>query len=307
MVQAFFGTNSFAIKRDIGRIRADHPDAEVEIIDAQEVEDVSEIIQRVAGQSLFSSNRVVILKNISKHTKLRERLEEIVALNSDQAVVVIQESLLDKRTSYYKQLKKHTQLTEHTDLSEDGAVEFVKNYMSELGSIDQRTAVLLVSRVGIDQQLLMNELDKLLLHNKSVTEESVLQLTESNPKDTAFMLTDALAEGDSKKAVQIYQNLRGANEEAQKILGALNWQYFTLLKIHANLALGTPQAIASSAGLHPFVVQKNMRVAKKLNKNQLKNCIETLVRTERRIKTTQTDIDQAMETGLLQLGAAVRN
>src|ERR1019366_2659691 len=97
------------------------------------------------------------------------------------------EPKLDKRLSYYKTLKKQTDFREYTELDTNGLVRWSVEYAKgNGGSLNVSNAQFLVDRAGISQQLLQNEIDKLISYDSKVTKQTIELLTERLPQGTIF-------------------------------------------------------------------------------------------------------------------------
>src|SRR5207302_5372047 len=91
-------------------------------------------------------------------------------------------------------------------------------------TLNPSDASYLVERVGLNQQLLANELDKLLLYNPQITRSSIDQLTDPTPQSTVFQLLEAAFAGRTKQALDLYAEQRGLKVEPQQIIAMLAWQ-----------------------------------------------------------------------------------
>lgn len=305
MITTVCGTNFFAVRQKIEELRKQYSHLDFSIIDAGELK-TADIIQHLNGISLFSEHKFTVLRGLNSNTKAQENLEKIVGALDEQSVLIIQEEELDKRTKYYKVLKKLTQFNEFGELNEQEAQKFAQTYAKERGAnIGNSEAAFLIQRVGLSQGTLANEIDKLALYDPHITKKSIEELTDQSFQETVFQLTDAIINGNTKKTIELYRGLRAARLHPLEVMGTLSWQLHVLVQIKAHQSVGSPEAIAEATKLHPFVVQKNYKLVRQLTTEQLRSMVDDSLETDFHLKTTQIDPDDLLETLLLKLIRAI--
>ena len=156
-------------------------------------------------------------------------------------------------------------------------------------TIDDGAITELITLVGNDLNQLINELNKIKHYDpKKITSETVKELVKANYQDVIFKLTDALAEKNRKLALNLLSKQLLAGSEPLSLLGTINWQFKSLLKIKSIL-LNNPQAtsakIASEIGAHPFVVTKNINAVKKFTIEELIEIQNELFDLENQLKS----------------------
>jgi DNA polymerase-3 subunit delta len=160
----------------------------------------------------------------------------------------------------------------------------------------------LVQRVGANQQLLANELEKLLLHESQISRQSIDLLTEATPQSTIFELLEAAFAGNAKRTMQLYQEQRQLKVEPPQIIAMLAWQLHVLALIKAAKDR-TADQIAGEAKLSPYVVKKSQGIARKLTIAELKSLISDLLDIDVRSKKVGLDPDEALQNYLLKLAS----
>ena len=101
----------------------------------------------------------------------------------------------------------------------------------------------LVERVGTNQQLLANEIEKLALYDKDISKESIDLLTEETPQSTIFELLEAAFAGNHRKVQTLYAEQRAMKVEPPQIIALLAWQLH-ILAIIKTAGDRTPETIA---------------------------------------------------------------
>jgi DNA polymerase III delta subunit len=215
---------------------------------------------------------------------------------------VIVEPKLDKRLGYYKTLKARTEFKEFPEPDAGGLASWLVAQAGREGAkLSSADARYLVERVGSNQQLLNNELDKLLLAGPSITRGVIDRLTEPNPQSTIFELLDAAFSGRARRALDLYTEQRALKVEPQQIIAMLAWQLH-ILAIVKTAGSRSADEIAKQARLSPFAVRKSQGIARQIELPRLKSLIKALLDIDRRSKRTALDLDEALQTFILKLG-----
>lgn len=302
MVTVLAGENSFLLQHDLRRIIADfvaeHTDMALEQIDGEEAE-FDRMHEALQSMPFLASKKLVVLRKPSANKQFVEAAESLLSDLPETTDVLIIEPKLDKRLSYYKYLKKHTEYTEYIEMDTSGLARWlVTEAKAQGGNIKQTDAIYLVERTGTNQQLLSNELAKLLLYNDEITRGSIDLLTERTPQSSTFDLLDAALSGQYEKAMRLYQEQRAMKVEPQQIMGLLGWQLH-IMAIVKTAGQRDPADIARSAKLNPFVVRKSQGLVRNMTLPELKSLIARVARLDVRLKSESIDADEAFQNLLL--------
>lgn len=260
----------------------------------------------------------------SANKKFVEEAEKLLGDLPETTDVIVVEPKLDKRLGYYKYLKKETTFHDFSQLDGNGLVKWLSDTAKEQkGSLSPADARYLVERVGANQQVLANELEKLLIYAAGHSEQSeesrsftnvqddkkvttkitradIDLLTEPAPQSTIFQLLEASFAGNAKRAMQLYQEQRALKVEPPQIVAMLAWQLHVLAVIKTAGEKNSNE-IAKEARISPFVVQKSASIARKLSLTDLKKLIADLLKIDVRSKRENIDPDEALQHYLLSL------
>lgn len=282
---------------------AEHTDMAVERYDGDE-SDPARMRESVGSLPFLTQRKLVILHQPGKQKTFAENIDAILKEVAETSDVIIIEPKLDKRLSYYKQLKKTTDFREFGDLDANGlarwAIEYVKEQGGTLSASDAR---LLIDHVGPYQQLLSSELAKLITYDAKITKESIELLTEKAPQSTVFELLDAVFSGNAKHAIELYHEQRALKVEPQAIVAMLAWQLHTLALVKS-ASSRSAEEVAREAKLNPYVVRKTQGLARAIDKTKLKNLLADLLELDVKSKTTAINLDEALQLYLLQVAQA---
>lgn len=305
MIATLTGPNSFMLQQTLHQLVGDfikeHGDMGLERLDGEEAE-YDRLRESLESMPFLASKKLVVLRSPGASKQFVENAERLLADLPETTDVVIIEPKLDKRLAYYKLLKKATDFKEFNEL--DGAQLarwLVEQAKYQGGSLSTADANMLVARIGVNQQLLSNELAKLLQYDPRITKETILLLTDQTPLSTTFDLLDAALKGRTKQAVELYEEQRKQKVEPIQIIALLAWQLHVLAVIKT---AGDRDAgeIASLARLNPFVVRKSMAIASRLSLPELKKLVGTVHELDVRLKSESIDPDEALMELLVTLG-----
>lgn len=306
MIVCLTGPNSFALNREakqiIDEFVAEHGDLALERIDGQEAE-IDRINESMTSLPFLSSKKLVVLRSPSTNKQFLERVEQIIADVGDSTDVIIVEPKLDKRLSYYKFLKSQTDFREFNELDINGLASWcVATAKSNGGNISPADARYLVDRVGLNQLLIGNELEKLLLHSSTITRADIDNLTEATPQSTIFELLEAAFAGNAKKALHIYEEQRALKVEPAQIIAMLSWQ-INILAVVKTAGERSSDQIAREAKISPYVVGKSQSIARNITLSRLHQLISDLLDIDIASKSTSIDSDEALKTYLIKLAS----
>ncbi len=304
MITTLTGSNSFGLKAELGQFVSafleEHGDMALERLDGEDAP-FDRIRESLESMPFLSARKMVVLRAPGSNKTFMDQAEKLLVNTPELTDVIIVEPKLDKRLAYYKFLKKNTEFKEFNELDEYGLSKWlVEEAKNQIGSLSQTNAKYLVERVGTNQQMLANELVKLLSYNKAITRQTVDLLTEPTPQSTIFELLDAAFAGNAKKALELYTEQRALKVEPQQIMAMLAWQLHVLAVIKT---AGTRSAeeISRDAKLNPFVVRKSQAIAHKTTLMGLKSLIQRALELDVRLKSESINADDAMQHFLVTL------
>lgn len=304
MITTLTGENAFGLGAELSKLTAsflaEHDEFGLEKLDGEEAE-YARLQEALTSLPFLADKKLVVLRRPSANKEFTEKAEGLLAGVPDTTDVIVVEPKLDRRLAYYKLLKKQTDFREFKELDPGGLARWLAAEASaKEGKISQADASYLVQRVGANQQLLGNELEKLLLHNAQISRQSIDLLTEATPQSTIFELLEAAFAGNAKRTMQLYKEQRALKVEPPQIVAMLAWQLHVLALIKAGRDRSA-EAIAGEAKLSPYVVKKSQGIARKLSIAELKTLIRDLLDIDVRSKKVGLDADEALQNYLLKL------
>lgn len=304
MITTLTGTNVFARNRAVHQMIesfvAEYTDMGLEQLDAEEAS-YDRIREAIESVPFLAPKKLVVIRSGSLNKDFAEHAPALLESATETTDVLLIESKLDKRSAYYKYLQKHTDYREFGELDEQGMSTWLVAAAKEQGgALSSSDARYLVQRVGLDQQLLANELDKLVLYDTTVTRVTIDLMTEAAPQSTIFDLMDAAFSGNLERALRLYAEQRKAKVEPQQIIAMMAWQLHVLAVIKA-AGQRDPNEIARAAKLNPFVVKKSGAVVRRLTIARLRELVRQALQLDTRLKSESLDADDALQHYIIQL------
>ena len=198
-------------------------------------------------------------------------------------------------------LKGKTQLEEFNDMDARSLAQWLVNETKKSGgTLSFADANYFVERLGTNQALLANELDKLFIYNSRVTRENIDLLTEPNPQSKVFDLLDAAFAGQKERALKLYDEQRAQKVEPQAILAMIAWQ-LSIIAI-AKYSKGRDMSeVSRQSGVKDYPLRKARKLADKLDEEKLKKMVSEALDIDWRSKTTSLDLDEALKTYIISL------
>jgi DNA polymerase III subunit delta len=304
MITTLTGGNSFRMQSKLDKLSQafikEQGDLAVERIDGQEAE-FEKIREALTSLPFLADKKLVILREGGANKKFAEEVEQIIGEVPETTDVILVEPKLDKRLAYYKYLKKSTDFQEFNELDQNDLARWLADAaQAKGGSLNSNDARYLIERVGQNQQLLSNELEKLLLYDLKVTRQTIDLLTEPTPQSTIFQLLEAAFAGNQKRVLNLYAEQRAQKVEPQQIIAMLAWQLHVLALIKTAGGRNADQ-IAQEAKLNPFVVRKSQGIARDLSSGEVRKMVADLLKIDRASKRTSIDTDEALQNYLISL------
>jgi DNA polymerase-3 subunit delta len=304
MIICLSGENSFGLRAELDKLTAAvvdrYGDMALERLDG-ETASFERLQESLQSPPFLTERKMVVLRTPGANKRFAEQAGVLLETLPDTTDVIIVEPKLDKRGSYYKFLKKTTDFREFAELDEDGTARWLAEAArTGGGSIALADARFLVERVGVSQQLLGNELEKLLLYNPAITRATIELLSEATPQSSIFELLEAAFAGDTARALRLYSDQREQKVDTAQIVAMLTWQ-LRILALIKTAGGRSPQEQAAAAKLNPYVVRKTQPIAQRLSLARLKRLVADLLAIDVRSKRESIDVDEALQNYLLNL------
>ena len=235
--------------------------------------------------------------NLSK--KIAEYIEENNSLINEAVELIFVEEEAEKN-ELYKAIEKHGEVIEFPLLKLPGLIENVQKICAAYKvKIDNSTAKYFIESCGTNMQDLINEIRKLIEYvgaNGTITKKEVDLLSIKQIDSVIFDLTDNLGKRDTRKAMEVLNNLIYEKEPIQKILITL-YNHFKKLYI-VKEASKTGKDLAGAMKLKPnqmFLTNKYRMQAGYFSEEEIENILEEFINLDANYKVGLIDINVGLE------------
>ena len=247
----------------------------------------------------FSDYHLLLLENTGWF-KYATEFADYIAEIPDTAVLVFVETEVDKRSRMFKQVKEHGYICEMNDMSEKDLKLWIGSLLKKEGrNITEATANFLLEQVGTDMGKLQCELEKLICYTMgrdSITIEDIQTICSQQITGKIFAMTEAMAQGKKKQALELYYDLISLQERPLGILYMIQRQFHLLLLVKEMKKNGNDKnSMASVLAVPPFAVQKYINQAERFQTEELKRLLDYILTLEEDVKTGRLKEQLAVE------------
>lgn len=298
MITWLTGENSFEISEALQALSRDFSGTP-EQADGAELT-LAALPDLLMGMSLFSTERLVIIRDISTNAALWEKLPDWLPRINDDIHVVFVDAKPDKRTTSYKALKAVADIQEFPAWSErdySKAEQWVSARAKKQNiTMDSKSVKRLVARVGLDQWQLAHALDTLSLLD-TVTPEIIDEVIPANLSENIFQLFETALEGNTREVSEKLATLE-LQEDPYAFFALLSSQALTLAAVTFATDDDNP---AKEFAIHPFVATKLTRHGKRLGKAKVGHIVELFAQTDAHMKRSKAEPWILIEQLLLEV------
>ena len=304
-IKTITGMNWFGVKAKLEELVGDfvknHGDLALEKLDGSEAS-YDQILGAIESLPFLAAKKMVVLYNLSTNKQAADSLETLLDRLPEITDLIIVETKLDKRSIYYKSLKKLTDFREYSPLDEHQLIDWMEHEaVKQASELSKDNARYLVERAGNDQMRLVHEIDKLVAYNKKISRKSIDLLVDEISSSTMFNLLDSVFSGNVRAALNMYQEQRSQRIEPQAIHAMLVWQMHTVAMVVSAPQSANVQKIAAYSGLNPFVVQKSQKIAQKMDRKKINEFMSVLRDIDYKGKREIVDYDEALKFAIISL------
>lgn len=171
----------------------------------------------------------------------------------------------------------------------------VKGAQKRGSSISNGNAAYLITVVGSDMKLLLNELDKLALFAQAgeIDRKIIDNMATKSLQARIFDLSKYVVAGNSDKAYEVINALFAMQEEPVPILNALGSYYVDMYRVKcaktAGFTYGEVDKYYRYGNARQFVLRNANRDCAALTEKQLRDSIDAVSDTDIKIKSTAVD------------------
>lgn len=295
----------------------DKPDREINVFDKDA--DVRELGNVINAYPFFCGHSLVIIKdekllgskqeNDGKKVQL-DKLAEILSDIPEYCTVLISAAKLDKRTKFFKVLKKQGLLCECVSIKSSNLAPWLDAQAKSYGARWEYDALgrIIEYLQPVDKvplQLLQQEIAKLAVYTgerKTWTKDDVENIFASLPEASNFALINALAKKNLPEALQL---LVGERKKGTNILPVCALIMFKLRQMLQFMELAQHgydyKNIIAEMKLNPYVVKNLQQDVKRFNMQELSQALLALAQLNVDLRSGGRDYARLEEILILLL------
>ena len=262
--------------------------------------EVKELISLAHTMPFFADRRLILVDGSGFFKSAQEELAAYLPQMPDTTCLVFAESEVDKRNRLYKRVKE---LGYAAELNKQDTAQLMRWAAGILGrdgrKISRPVMEYFLERTGDDMENIRMELEKLVCYTMGrdvITKEDVDAVGTVHVTSRVFDMVAAIVAGNTKKAMDLYEDLLTLKEPPMRILFLIARQFNQLLQIKELTAAGKDKgAMASALKVPPFAVGKLTAQARAFTRDQILSWVTLCVETEEAVKTGRLSDRLAVE------------
>lgn len=266
-----------------------------------------DIISTARTLPVFADRRLVLIKDVHQlPASIQDDLLAYVQNPVPETCLLLCGEKIDSRRKFFQTFKKQGGIVEFKPLYENQLPAFVREQISSDNfDITGDALVLFCTRVGTNLQEVRTELGKLqtYLGEKRLIDIADVQAVVSSARsENVFEIGNAVARGETGKAITLVSKLVDEGEAPLKILSLLVRHYRQLWKLRELQVKGkSSKEMAGLVGLPPFFVDGMVQQAKQFSKVDFRRAFEFFLEADLAMKSSGADPDTLLEALLLKL------
>lgn len=262
--------------------------------------DINEIIGLAETMPFFAEHRLIVIEDSGFFKSAPEELTAWIPSIPETTCLIFVESEVDKRGKLYKAVKKVGYAAElnHQDAAQ--LSRWAAGLLAKEGKkITARTMELFLSKTGEDMDNIRMELEKLICFTMGrdvVTDEDVEEICAAQAVNKIFEMIGAIASRQTRKAMDLYEDLLTLREPPMRILFLIARQFNQILQVKELMGKGMERnAIAGKMKIQPFIVGKTMPQARSFTREQILSYVGLCAQLEEDVKTGRLSDRLAVE------------
>lgn len=262
--------------------------------------DVREIISLADTMPFFAERRLILIDGSGFFKGAPEELVNYLPTMPDTTCMIFCENEVDKRSKLYKKVKDLGYAAELKKQDSDQLMRWAAGILGKDGKkITRPVMEYFLERTGDDMENIRTELEKLICYTMGrdvITREDVEAIGTVHVTNRIFDMVAAIVAGNTKKAMDLYEDLLTLKEPPMRILFLIARQFNQILQVKELLAAGCGKGdIASKIKVPPFAAGKLITQAKAFTREQILSYVQLCVESEAAVKTGRMADRMAVE------------
>lgn len=262
--------------------------------------DVREIISLADTMPFFAERRLILIDGSGFFKSAQEELASYLPNMPDTTCMIFCETEVDKRNKLYKKVKELGYAAELKKQDTEQLMRWAVGILGKDGKkVTRQVMEYFLERTGDDMENIRMELEKLICYTMGrevITKEDVEAIGTVHVSNRIFDMVAAIVAGNTKKAMELYEDLLTLKEPPMRILFLIARQFNQILQVKELLASGCGKGdIASKVKVPPFAAGKLITQAKAFTREQILSYVQLCVESEEAVKTGRMADRMAVE------------
>ncbi len=315
-IQLFYGEDDFHIRNKVNQLirKLGVDDFNVTTYDLEETP-IEEAVNDAMTIPFMSEWKVVVAKNawflstrkVNKQPEHnRGYLGEYLENPTEETlfILTVPSAKLDNRSQLVKTLKHQAEVTECRLKSAQDLSAWIKRQLANAGVNIERDALAeFVRRIQGSTEMAYSETRKLLLYAEgmaSIDKDIVKRVVTRNVEENVYEITNALLEGNHRRALEVYRDLTAYSEDPLRVLGVVVGKYREMMQVKTLLEKGYSQDDVQhhynvKSGRAYYMVQN----AKQVSRDRIEKHLKQLEDLDYSIKSGRLEKRLALELFIL--------
>lgn len=266
------------------------------------------VIDLAETMPFFADRRVIVIENSGLFKSGGEQLAEYLKEPASTAYFVFAETEIDKRSKLFKAVAALGTAVEFPIQNEQTLKKWVYGLVrKENKRISEPALNYFLEKTGTDMENIRGELEKLICYcmdKEAVTEQDIEDICIHRVSNHIFDMTNAIADKQQKKALNLYYDLLALKEPPMRILFLIARQFNVLFQVKELKKKGYDnKSIGTKVGLPPFIAGKYVTQSGKFRTAELRKALESCVEMEEAVKTGRMNDRMSVELLIVRYSA----
>lgn len=277
-----------------------NPEGKVFTFDFFDSQTPLEKLEEELSPSLFEIPKLVVVEGLRNFSESApERIRDIFTTSKTTDTIFIETEKLTKTDPFIKLAKGNLENEEVYEAKKRDIQKFIKAREKDLGgTLDVKTLAAIQERSGKDDELMLQNIQKVLTYTqgKPLSSQDLDALVPAPLEAKVFDALDALVLGNKERALALFHRIL-SQEDIFRIFPLCAWQIRQMLLVtEAKKEAGDSHGkIAKTTGIHPFVVQKLLRVLPNFSRARLARGLRLLSELDVDLKLSKKTPEGALQ------------
>ena len=252
---------------------------------------VKEVIDLAETMPFFAEKRLIVFENTGFFkTAAGAELADYIKEMPETTYFIFVEEEVDKRNKLYKAVNTKGYAAALTMQDEEVLKRWIGQILRREGKeMSGATISYFLGKVGTDMENIQRELEKVICYGidkATLTREEIDAVCVTQLSNHIFDMVDAVATGNQRKALDLYNDLLTLREPPMRILFLLSKQFRQMVLAKKMAGEGAAQReIASKLGVQSFVARNLLSCARAYSTEELEQAEVDFAEAEEAVKT----------------------